>query len=129
VIETYLAVKDLQVRDQIRMAFRLNPAFRISTVPPGEVIGVIAESPQVDLLVTDAGENETLTDDVLGRIREANPRTNVVLVADRGDGTGLNRAKLSQSVQTVIATPIDPFDLARRIFRLHAVLTGKRTKV
>jgi CheY-like chemotaxis protein len=129
VIETYLAVKDLQVRDQIRMAFRLNPAFRISTVPPTEVIGVIAESAQVDLLITDAGEDEALTDDVLGRIREANPRTSVVLVADRGDGTGLNRAKLSQSVQTVIATPIDPFDLARRIFRLHAVLTGKRAKV
>lgn len=128
-IETFLAVKDLQVRDQIRMAFRINEAFRLSAVPPEELVGVIAESPQVDLVITDAEADEVMTDDVLNKIREASPRTAVVLVGDRNEGAPLNRAKLASSVQTIIATPIDPFDLARRIFRLHAVLTGKRAKV
>jgi CheY-like chemotaxis protein len=129
VIETYLAVKDLQVRDQIRMAFRLNPAFRMSAVPPAELMGVISASTQVDLVITDAEADEVMTDEVLGRIRDASPRTAVVLVGDRNEGAPLNRARLAHSVQTVIATPIDPFDLARRVFRLHAVLMGKRAKV
>jgi AmiR/NasT family two-component response regulator len=128
VIETYLAVKDLQVRDQIRMAFRINEGFRLSAVPPEELVSVIAES-QVDLVITDAQADEAMTDDVLNKIREASPRSAVVLVGDRNEGAPLNRAKLASSVQTIIATPIDPFDLARRIFRLHAVLTGKRAKV
>ena len=128
-IETFLAVKDLQVRDQIRMAFRLNPAFRMSTVPPPQLIDVIRESPQVDLVITDAEADDTLMEEALVRIREANPRAAVVLVGDRSDGAPLNRAKLEHGVHTVIATPIDPFDLARRVFRLVAVLSGKRARV
>jgi response regulator RpfG family c-di-GMP phosphodiesterase len=129
VIETFLAVKDLAIRDQIRMAFRLNQEFRMSAVPPAELIGVIAESPQVDLVITDAEADEQMTDEVVEKIRQASPRTAVVLVDDRNEGAPMNRARLAASVQTVIATPIDPFDLARRVFRLHSVLTGKRAKV
>jgi AmiR/NasT family two-component response regulator len=128
VIETYLAVKDLQVRDQIRMAFRLNPAFRVSAVPPKELLGVISEPAQVDVVIVDAPPEEDQTEETLNRIKEASPRAAIVLVGDRSEGAPLNRAKLEHGVNTVIATPIDPFDLARRIFRLHAVLQGKRPR-
>jgi AmiR/NasT family two-component response regulator len=128
VIETYLAVKDLQVRDQLRMAFRLNPAFRVSTVPPEDLLQVIAKPANADLVITDAAEDEALTQETVARIKTANPRATVALVGDRNESSPLTRAKLEHGVHTVIATPIDPFDLARRIFRLHAVLTGQRAR-
>jgi AmiR/NasT family two-component response regulator len=128
VIETLLAVDDLQVRDQIRMAFRLNPAFRVSAVPPADLLALISEPAQVDVVIVDAEKDDEQTQASLGRIRKANPRAAVVLVGDRSEGAPLNRAKLEHGVHTVIATPIDPFDLARRIFRLHAVLGGKRPR-
>jgi AmiR/NasT family two-component response regulator len=127
-IETYLAVKDLQVRDQLRMAFRMNPAFRVSTVPPADLLGLITEPTQADLVITDAEADEAMTQEAVARIREASPRAAVALVGDRSEGSPLNRARLEHGVTTVIATPIDPFDLARRIFRLHAVLTGGRSQ-
>jgi AmiR/NasT family two-component response regulator len=126
VIETFLSVKDLQVRDQIRMAFRLNPAFRVLPVPREELLSLIGEPAQIDLVVVDAEADDEATELALGEIRQANPRTAVVLVGDRSEGSPLNRAKLEHGVHTVIPTPIDPFDLARRIFRLHAVLSGRR---
>jgi AmiR/NasT family two-component response regulator len=128
VIETYLAVKDLQVRDQIRMAFRLNPAFRVSGVPPKDLLAVIAEPAHCDVVIVDAPAEESETEEALAKIRQASPKAAVILVGDRSEGAPLNRAKLEHGVHTVIATPIDPFDLARRIFRLHAVLVGKRPR-
>jgi AmiR/NasT family two-component response regulator len=128
VIETFVAVEDRQVRDQIRMAFRLNPAFRVSPVPRAELLSLITEPSQIDLVIVEADQDDALTEEALSRIRRANPRTAVVLVGDRSEGAPLNRAKLEHGVHTVIPTPIDPFDLARRIFRLHAVLAGKRPK-
>jgi AmiR/NasT family two-component response regulator len=128
VIETFLAVKDLQVRDQIRMAFRLNPAFRVSSVPRTELLSLITEPAQVDLVIVEADADDALTEESLSKIRRVNPRAAVVLVGDRSEGAPLNRAKLEHGVHTVIPTPIDPFDLARRIFRLHAVLAGRRPK-
>jgi AmiR/NasT family two-component response regulator len=125
VIETFLAVKDLQIRDQIRMAFRLNAAFRVSPVPREELLSLIGEPAQVDLVIVDAGKDDDATEEQLGQIRQANPRTAVVLVGDRTDAAPLHRAKLEHGVHTVIQTPIDPFDLARRIFRLHAVMSRK----
>ena len=124
--ETFLAVKDLQVRDQIRMAFRLNPAFRISTVPPDHLLPLISEPAHVDMVIVDAQPNDEATQESISRIRKANPRTAVVLVGDRSEGSPLNRAKLEHGVHTVISTPIDPFDLARRIFRLSAVMARRQ---
>lgn len=126
--ETFVAVKDRQVRDQIRMAFRLNPAFRVSPVPREELLSLIGEPAQIDLVIVDADRDDATTQESLQRIRKANPRTAVALVGDRDESAPLNRAKLEHGVHTVIPTPIDPFDLARRIFRLHAVLAGRRPK-
>jgi hypothetical protein len=78
------------------------------------------------MVIVDAGYDDAQTQESINRIRLANPRTAVVLVGDRNEGAPLNRAKLEHGVHTVIQTPIDPFDLARRIFRLHAVLRGRR---
>jgi AmiR/NasT family two-component response regulator len=128
VIETFLAVKDMQVRDQIRMAFRLNSAFRVSQVPPEELLSLIGEPAQVDMVIVDAEKDDVQTEESLARIRRVNPRAAVVLVGDRSEGAPLNRAKLEHGVHTVIPTPIDPFDLARRIFRLHSVMAGRRPK-
>jgi AmiR/NasT family two-component response regulator len=128
VFETFVAVRDRQVRDQIRMAFRLNSAFRVSPVPRDDLLSLIGEPAQVDLVIVEAERDDATTEDALARIRRANPRTAVVLVGDRNDAAPLNRAKLEHGVHTVIPTPIDPFDLARRIFRLHAVLLGRRPK-
>jgi AmiR/NasT family two-component response regulator len=128
VIETFVAVKDQQVRDQIRMAFRLNPAFRLSAVLPEQLLPLIAAPAQVDMVIVDAEYDDAQTQESINKIRGANPKTAVVLVGDRNEGGPLNRAKLEHGVHTVIQTPIDPFDLARRIFRLHAVLAGKHPR-
>ena len=117
-LETLIAVKDPLTRDLLRAAFRERRVFRTAVTERERLPALLAPPCTADVVVIDLDPRSTADREALAALREINPAPAYVAVGPAGERSLFGPSKLELQVRTFVRTPVDAFDLARRLQRL-----------
>jgi len=121
VIKVLVCLHDKVLTDVVRTAFKQFPSMNAFPVPRSDVLELVREG-GYDTLVLDIEERNANDLELLTRIREIDTTMPIMGLVDEGQKERLNKLKVEQNIFTLIALPLDPFELARRIHRLRETL-------
>jgi two-component SAPR family response regulator len=114
-----ISVADVAIRDQIRTAMKVFPGLRALDVPRERLLTILTESETPDAIILDLDRNLDHRQELLEQVRQANREVPVLVVGDLPSRQYFSRVKVELNVLSFIATPLDQFDLARRLHRLY----------
>lgn len=121
-IKVLICLDDKRTTDVVKTAFKQFPSMTAYPVPQHKLMDLLAE-PNYHAVVVDLARNGG--EKLLGSMRAANAGIEVMTLIDRNHKERFNRLKVDLGIFSYIATPIDAFELARRIVRLEKHLIEK----
>ena len=116
------AIADSVLADQVRTAVRQCADWRPLLVHPSRLVEALSTDAKPAAVILDHPGQDRDLPHFVEAIRERAPEIEILLLGERTRRKESYRAKLDLGVFSFIPTPLDPFDLARRLHRLRSAL-------
>ncbi|MEZ6194213.1 MAG: hypothetical protein R3F20_00565 [Planctomycetota bacterium] len=122
-----LCIEDAPTRDIVETALRQYGDVAVHPVPPDRLARLVSGD-EFAAVFLDLARKHEKAGALVAALREENPRIPVMCLVDRAQRERYNRLKLQHGIFSFVPTPIDAFDLARRIERLRTELETRRAR-
>ena len=119
-IEVLVAIEDSNFRDVVRTAVREVCGMQPIAAPRSNLATLLAASPNVGAVIVEF--NPVRDGPLIAQLREISRSISIFAVVHRPDRSRITRLKIEHTLDAVIATPLDPYDLARRLRRIPDLL-------
>lgn len=119
--QVLICLEDPPTSDIVVTGLRQFTDLVVHAVPAARMAD-LAASGEFAAAIVDLERRHERSSDFAREIRAAAPDIALLCLVDRERRERYNRAKLELKIFSFIPSPIDPFDLARRIQRLRAAL-------
>lgn len=116
-----ICLEDATTSDVVVTGLRQFQDLVVHAVPAARMAD-LAASGEFAAAIIDLERKHERSGDFAREIRDASPDIELLCLVDRERRERHNRSKLELRILSFIPSPIDPFDLARRIQRLRSTL-------
>lgn len=120
--DVLVAVKDPSTLDLLKAAFGERRVFRAASAPRERLATLLLPPSPVAVVALDLDPTRGDDREFLDNLRRVNDRVAFVAVGPENDRAHFGPSRLELDVRCFVRTPIDPFDLARRLKRLADAL-------
>jgi len=114
----FLAIEDPSLRDQVRAGLRMFPNLRPVNLPQDLLPIALRSEPMSGAIILDGDRSRGDLASRMEVVRELQPDLLLLVVGPRGQRERMHRSKLELEIFSHIPTPLEAFDLARRLNRL-----------
>jgi hypothetical protein len=120
-----ISLDDQETDELVRASFKLFPSLAAFTVPHEKLTEIVAD-PHYHAVIVNLSASTAGRSAFVEEIRALNAGVEIIALVDREEKDRFNKMKVDLGLFSCILTPIDPFDLAKKVLRLEQHLREKR---
>lgn len=120
-----ISLDDRAMDELVKASFKLFPSLTAFTVPQEKLLELVAD-PHYAAVVVNLDAATAGRTAFVAELRQVNPGIEIIALVDREQKERFNKLKVDLGLFSCVVSPVDPFDLAKKVLRLEQHLREKR---